>query len=319
MSPTLQQVLDVNINRQPALVNHSVITMASIVVKIIKGKDTLEVNGSPAMTFGDLRKEAEARVSAVEGGLRLLYKGKSLDDRTTLAAAKVTSGTKMMALATPKQREADARDEKAAKAVRESAAVDAMRERSTEAASASASNASPITLAVGGDAKVSGQTSVLLKKGRETFRANLALNATVGELKIHAAGLDGINAEAGDMKLLHKGRFLKDDTSLGDCGVLDGATMLLMFGVRHHDKGDARIEMEQVEKEIGELEQKVTGVAAKARGRLLDSTDLALAKGQVLENYERLKDNLVSVRGEEERRKGLEGRLRQVKLELERL
>lgn len=293
--------------------------MESIVVKIIKGKETWEVTGSPETTFGDLRKEAEARAGAVEGGLRLLHKGKSLEDRTTLAAAKVTTGTKMMALATAKQREADARIEKATKSARESAAVDRMRERSAEKSAGSASNAVPSPATVCGDATVSGQTSVLLRKGRETFRANISLSSTVAQLKAHAAGLDGVEAQARDMKLLHKGRFLKDETSLQDCGVRDGATMLLMFGVRHHDKGEARIEMDQVEKEVGELEQKVQGVAAKARGRLLDSTDLALAKGEVLEIFERLKDNVVSVRGEDEGQKVLQERLRQVGLALEKL
>lgn len=295
------------------------IDMESIVVKIIKGRETWEVTGSPETTFGDLRKEAEARSGAVEGGLRLLHKGRSLDDSTTLEAAKVSTGTKMMALTTAKQREADARIEKTAKSVRDSVALDGMRELSAEKSAGSPSNAVPSPATVRGDAAVSGQTSVMLKKGRETFRANVSLSATVAQLKAHAAGLDGVDAQARDMKLLHKGRFLKDETLLQDCGVCDGATMLLMFGGRHHDKGDARIEMDGVEKEVGELERKVQGVAAKARGRLLDSTDLALAKGEVFEIFGRLKDNVGSVRGEDERRKVLEERLRQVGLELEKL
>ena len=299
--------------------------MDSFIVRVSKGKDIIQADGSPDMTVGALRQQVESKAGMVDGGLRLLYKGKILNDASTLESAKVISGAKMMAMATAKQREADLQAEKSVKISQDNASLDAMRERSAEgdsasaSASASASNASPTNQEVRGDAAKAGQTKVLLKKGRERFRANVELSATIGELKVHAAGLDGMNAAARDMKLLHKGRFLSDDMSLAEAGLRDGSMMMLLFGARYHDKKDAVQDMKELENEIAELEGKFKGVASKARGRLLDSTDLALAKGQVLETYERLIDNLLSIRTEEEAKKSLEHRLRQIQMELERL
>lgn len=294
------------------------VTMDSFTVRISKGKDMVEIKGSPNMTVANLRHQAESGLGMVDGGLRLLFKGKFLDDGTTLTSAKVTHGAKMMAMASAKQREADLQAKKNARSAQDNAALDAMREQSFGKDSASASNTSSSAPAVRGDEAIAGRSHVVLKKGREVFRVNIELSRTAGELKIQAAGLQGMNAESRDMKLLHRGRFLKDETLLMEAGVREGSAIMLMFGARHHDRKDAVEDMEHLEREVEELEGKVKGFVSKARGRLLDSTDLALAKGQVLEIYERLKDNLISIRTEERHKKDLEDRLRQVQLELER-
>lgn len=264
------------------------------------------------MTFNQLRKLVEEKAGTVKGGLRLLHKGRTPDGNQSLSSVGVTTGTKIMALTTPAQRDADLRAKKAARLKQETTALDEL--RGTTAAAGSASAAETVTrLAVRGDAALPGCTHVLLKKGRETFRVNITLSSTVGELKTRASGMKGIDARVQDIKLLSGGRFLGDDRAvLDECGVKDGGVLLVLFGVRYHDAADARAEMDKVERETGELEALARGVLAKKKGRLLDKAELAVERSRVVEMLERLRDNVAAVRGEDERRKNVEERLRKV-------
>lgn len=289
--------------------------MSEITINVIKGRVAWQLSVSPEMTFAGLRKQVEEKAGAVDGGLRLLHKGKSFPDTATLLSAKVTTGTRMMALATAKQREADARKEKAIKAKTDNAALDTMGK--SPASASSAASSPPIV--VRGDPEVPGQTNVVLVKGRDKFRANVELSISVGKLKTIAAGLEGMDAAARDMKLLFKGRFLDNSSLLSECGVKNSSSIVLLFGARHHDAKDARVELNSIELEISTLEKKVHSAIAKGKSRLLDSVDLALAKGEIFELFNRLKDNLHSVQGEEERKRSLEKRIASVEPAIEEL
>lgn len=286
--------------------------MSEIVVKIIKGRQIWDIPCLASTTFDQLRRLVEDRAEAVEGGLRLIHKGRAPGGNQSLSSVGVITGTKIMALITPMQREADVRAEKKARLRHETGTLNELRERTNSAANSSVAEASDRP-AVQGDIEVPGLTHVLLKKGRESFRVNVALSASVGELKMKVSTMNGIDAQMRDIKLLHGGRFLKDDRGvLENVGVKDGDVLMVMFGMQYHDAADARTEMGSIERETGELEALLKEVLAKRRGRLLDEAELAVEKSRVVGMLERLRDNAASVRGEDQRRRVIEGRLQKV-------
>lgn len=281
--------------------------MSEIKVKVIKGQETVEVSINPEHTFGDLRRKAEKSFGVMEGGLRLLHKS---SESSTLSSGKVVNGTRMMALKTAKQANADDHAEKARRDAEATSLRQAAVSQSTTAA-ASTSVAASGKPATRGHPEVAGQTHVLLIKGREKFRANVELSATVGDLKRIASGLDGMNAAARDMKMLFRG-VMKDEAVLSAIGIRSGSSIMLMFGARYHDANDARAELIGIEKEVDELQERVRVTISQAKSRLLEGVDLGLANGAIHDTIQRLKDNVESVRGEEERRGALEKRLESI-------
>lgn len=287
--------------------------MSETIVKIIKGRQTWDVPCAPSLTFDQLCTLVESKAGAVKGGLRLLHKGRSPDGNQSLSSAGVAAGTKIMALITPVQRDADLRAEKAAQLKQEAMTLDELRGMATPAAGSASAAETVVRLAVRGDEAVPDCAHVILKKGRESFRVNITLSSTVGELRRRASGVNGIDARVQDIKLLYGGRFLKNDHAvLGECGVKDGGVLMVMFGMRHHDAADAKAEIDNIERETEELEALVKGIVAKKKGRLLDGAELAVERSRIVRMLERLRDNVAAVRGEDERRSIVEGRLRKI-------
>lgn len=292
--------------------------MAEFTIRVIKGRERWDIPVRPQTTFAELRKEVETRADAIEGGIRLLYRGKGIADDATLESANVTAGTRLMALSTEKQHKADDRTEKRSKAAQDSAALNAMRERRVSTAGSEGSSPNQ-QRSLRGDPEVSGQSNVILVKGRDKFRVNVDLSASVGDLKVIASRLDGIDASPRDMKMLFKGRFMSDAVVLSDSGIHSGSSIMLMFGARYHDGLDAKADLTEIEEECSLLEDKVRQAVAKARGRLLDTVDLALAKGEVLDMFKSLKNRIESVKGHEEQRKSLLERVAAVEPSIDEL
>lgn len=108
--------------------------MADVHVRIQFGRDYVEIDINSTKTFGDLRQQIEQRTGLVEGGARLLYKGKKYGDSVTLCSVGVGTTSKserlappkvetvnMMALKTQKQHESDRENQKLQKLGRNTA------------------------------------------------------------------------------------------------------------------------------------------------------------------------------------------------------
>lgn len=99
--------------------------MANVHVCVQFGRDNVEVEISPERTFGDIRQKIEQQMGLVDGGVKLLYKGKQYGNSVTLCSVGIGASnkpeqlapqkiekTKMMALRTKKQHESDKQNEK---------------------------------------------------------------------------------------------------------------------------------------------------------------------------------------------------------------
>lgn len=284
--------------------------MSQFSVTIIMGRQKLEVECTGTMTFGELRSNVESSAGTVEGGMRLLHKGKSFPDHVTLEYAKVGPGTKMMAMRTQKQRDDEKDKEKRGKLLKDARALDTMKDDMGKSSiDSGAASVAVSRNTIRGDATIEGMTSVLVIKGTAKYRVNTPLSERVYSLKEKVAAMEDIKSEARDMRLLFKGKVLQDAQTLDGQGVKDGSPVMLLFSARHHDAKDDLAEIGSIQDKISELERKARSVASKAKHRLLDDVALSLAKGELLETLNRLKDNLVSVRSEDDRRDGLEKRL----------
>lgn len=291
--------------------------MSDLTITIITGKQRWDVKASSDMTFGDLRTQIEEREGTVAGGLRLICKGKSHPDQLKLSEAGVSNGSKMMVMRTSKQKEQEKDQEKRAKLRSDFKSLSELRgqssrisEQSADVAASSSQN-KPVVKGCGilGDQKLDGVPSVLLIQGKNKYRVNIDMTESVVVLKQKAATMDGINSIASNMRLLHKGKFLKDGCSLAEYGVQDGSSLMLLFTAKHHDAKDDYIEVNSIKKKLDELEAKTKSAASQAEHRLLDSTDLAIKKSELQDVLSRLRDNLSSVRSEDERRASMERQL----------
>lgn len=294
--------------------------MTQINVMVIMGRQKWEFIGHEQMKFMELRHMVEAKAGTVEGGIRLLHKGKSLSDNETFASVNVTSGTKMMGLRTAKQREEEKNREKNAKLISNRTAMDELKDKvgkpETEGASASSSTGGRT---LRGDAAIEGSDYVVLIKGKDKYRVNIDLSESVVAVKNKATSMEGIKSEARDMRLLFKGKFLQNDINLDEAGVKRGASLMLLFSARHHDAKEGFTEISSIEKKLEALEKETRAVASKANHRLLYGADLTVEKARLSEAVGTLKDNLFSVRKEDERRAELNRRLAEVEVTIEGL
>ncbi|PXF49064.1 hypothetical protein BWQ96_01202 [Gracilariopsis chorda] len=291
--------------------------MSDLTITVIAGKKGWEVKVSSDITFGDLRTQIEEKEGTVAGGLRLICKGRSHPDHLKLSEVGVSTGSKMMVMRTSKQKEQEKEQEKRTKLQSDYKSLSELRAQSSVIskpstdAGASSSNAKPVVREIGvlGDPQQDCVTSVILIQGKNKYRVNIEMTESVVVLKQKAAFIDGINSKASNMRLLFKGKFLKDECNLSEYGVKDGSSLMLLFNAKHHDAKDDFIEMGSIKKKLDELEAKTRSVASQAEHRLLDSVDLAVKKSELQDIFTRLRDNLSSVRSEDERRASMECQL----------
>lgn len=317
---TLSEILAFHLLLQVVLSHHVVriyrfqdqkFIMTEMRVFVIVGREKWEIPCTSATTFGQLRSSVEKKAGAVEGGMRLLHKGKSFSDESTLDQGNVIDGTKMMAMRTAKQGEAERDIEKlAALGKMEKDVLDIKGHR--DRGSAAPRTTSVTSNAILGDPEVDGTSWVLLIKGNSKFRVNIELSSSVLSLKERVSSIQAIGSKSRNIRLLFKGTFLKDTVSLEDCGVKSGVSIMLLFNARHHDEKDDVVEIDSILEKLSALEEKAKSVQSQASHRLLDSVDLSVAKGDLTETTNRLQDNVQSVRTEDSRKPELLRRLEAV-------
>lgn len=68
-------------------------------LKVAHGRETIQLSFSPQSTVKQLKDALAERCSALARNMRLISKGKTLDDGATLSAAGLADGAKLMLLA----------------------------------------------------------------------------------------------------------------------------------------------------------------------------------------------------------------------------
>lgn len=287
--------------------------MEEIQITVIMGREKWAISIAKNQTFGDLRALVETKANVISGGLRLIHKGKTHSDNVILESISVTSGTKMMAMRTGKQVKDEEDKKRAAKLAADNAAALALKERvgSSVASSVDKSDGEDTKSGAKGDPVTDG-SFVLLKKRTDIFRVNIEMEASIGDLKQQVAMIDGINAEPRDIRILGKGRMLTGEKSLKECGISSGSTLMILFNARHHDKQEASVQVTSITKEVNDLQAKTQSVQKKANKRLLNGVEITIARGELVDTVTRLKDNLASVRGDDERIPLLEKQLNEI-------
>ena len=275
------------------------------------GRQILEITCTSDTTFADFQVLAEKQSGIVDGGLRFLHKGSSSPQKT-LAEVNIKDGTKIMALRSAKQVAADKDKEKLAKLRKAEKDILQLKDSSGAKGVASSSSASASGTSYVGDEKIEGASHVILIKGKLRVRVNIDMSSSVWALKEKAASFQEIGSAPRNIRLMFKGGFLKDDSSLADCTVKSGASLMVLFTARHHDEVEDAAEMSSIEGKVQELEQKAKRIRSQLEHRLLDDVDLKVAKGELEEAVNRLRDNVESVRSIDARKATLLGTLNSV-------
>eukprot|EP00177_Eucheuma_denticulatum_P002632 GFKZ01004717.1.p1 GENE.GFKZ01004717.1~~GFKZ01004717.1.p1 ORF type:complete len:300 (+),score=43.50 GFKZ01004717.1:40-900(+) len=258
--------------------------MSNITVKLLKGRTTYNLTLSPTSSFSVLRALAEAETGSTTGGLRLLFKGRCPPENTTLQSAGVTNGSTLMALPTAKQRQLDQQKAKATNPTTNQQPTQSVTQPPPAISSARH---------VGGDKVIAGAYFVMVRQGRSLWRVNIDPDATVGMLRARVASLVGIGVDKIEVRLLSKGRCLKDDTAqIAEAGVKRGGEIMIMFGGGVHGRREHRLDVVRLDEDIQQLERCVQQVCRKRRARLMDDAAWAVDRGAQLELMRTMRDNV---------------------------
>lgn len=282
--------------------------MGIISLTVLYGKTQILLDvPSTRSTLGSVRKEVEKRFGLVENGVRLLFNGKTMSDVATLESAGIKSNAKLMAMRTMTQHKAEKEFEKRRKlspVVENPARLEAEPSKSKSMTGSAISTRPKI-----GDAEIPGEPFIIVQKGRDKFRINISTSATVHEVKLRFASLDGVEAVACEVRLMSGGKFLKDEMTLNDYGVKEGATMMALFTARHHDRQEARSEMVKLADRVERLEREMSALNRSVEHRLATTDEIIVIRSQLLRDVELVRSNVSAVRGEEDKAKTLLKRL----------
>ncbi|KAI0561952.1 Ubiquitin [Gracilaria domingensis] len=227
----------------------------------------------------------------------------------------------MMALRTAKQRDEESAEAKSARLRAPHKSLAEMRaESSAGAAASSCAKTAPSSVqTILGDHPVEGIPSVLLIHGRQKYRFNVQLSDTVFTLKEKASTVQPMQSHPSNMRLLFKGKFLADEHTLEQVGAKCGSSFMLLFNAKHHDAVEDKQQISSIDDNLRQLEAKANALASQVEHRLLDTVDVAVKKTELNDTLHRLKDNLSSVRSEDQRRASMEQRLQTVEHIISRL
>lgn len=303
----------------------ALVTMTDITISImIQGLQLQQLTIPSSSTFGALRRRVEEENGYTDGGLRLIHKGKIMGDDASLESGGVKTGTKLLFMRTAKQLQADKDAARRAKLqtpgtegpANLSEARAAAASKADAQSSTSQSNSSK-AITPRGDAVIAGVAHVMLQNGRERIRINAGADVAVSTVRERAGMELGVSATA--IRLLGGGRFLKDGGSLGEAGVRDGASIMIMMSRGFHESQTKREDVGRVEKETAALAARVQGARKRAAHRLLEGGELLLVRGELRGEVGRLKGNLDASGDKDERKDKLLKQLAELEESIEEL
>jgi hypothetical protein len=266
------------------------------------GRNSYNIEATGAMTWGDVMTRLAELAGDDASGMRLLYKGRTVDAGATLSSCKVKSGSRLMAMKTGARHGAEQKQAARSAAAALAAAADTPRaptESDPSTAQAGRSGTGGRKREVLGDTGIDDTESFYVRvvQGAATFLVGLDADATLGDLKLRLAPTCGVRAE--DQRLLFGGRRDLTDaaTLVGDAGAKRGATFMLLAGRRHHDAAEAARDFATIAGDVEALEGRVAGLERRIRGRLISGhAELTLSIGEVEGEAKRLDDNINTVR-----------------------
>lgn len=250
--------------------------MASYNLTVICGKQSVAATVSSEDKICVLRQNVEQALGYVEDGIRLIFKGKSLSDTSTVQACGLQDGAKLMVLRTPKQLKAEREKEKQFKLQQVCS--------SSEAASNFTTFDTDQKPKILGDQEKPGTDFVVVKKGRDQYRVNAPKSASDVKKRI-AVMIHTSNWK--EIRLLGAGKFLKDDDA-----IKSGTTLMMLFTAKHHDRQEEAVEVKKLEEEVGQIENRFTAIQKQAARRLKDRNDILFEKSQINQDIRRIRDNL---------------------------
>lgn len=250
--------------------------MASCNLTVICGKQSVAASVFSEDKVSVLRQNVEQALGYVEDGIRLIFKGKSLSDMSTVQSCGLRDGAKLMALRTPKQLKAEREKEKQIKLKQVPSSSETVLKLST-----SDTDQKPKIL---GDQEEPSTEFVMVKKGRDQYRVNAPKSAN--DVKKRIAVMIG-TSNWKEIRLLGAGKFLKDDD-----GVKSGSTLMMLFTAKHHDRQEEAVELKKLEEEVDQVEKRFTALQKQAARRLKDRNDILIEKSQIDQDIRRIRDNL---------------------------
>lgn len=272
---------------------------STLTITVTCGKvPPLQVQASPSDSGAALRRRVESELKFVDGGVRLLYKGRALTDGCSLSSAGVTSRSKLMALKTGCQH---AHDRHLATQKQQEQTRNELNKKTTYSSSSSSVSPRPSvsTSMTHGDEEFPNMPYVTVQKGKNQYRVNVVDGMDTGRvdtLKVRLASfLPGVQAR--DIKLLCRGRVLDSQSVLGECGVRSGQTVMAMFNARHHDRMEACEQLEKARSELEQLEKTHAKVTRRIEHRLVPQDELVVVQAQVRRDVDRVRDNVEAVQG----------------------
>ena len=72
---------------------------APYALKVVHGRDTVELSVAPETTIRELKAQLQERCGAPARNMRLIFRGKTLEDAASLSGAGLTDGARLMLLA----------------------------------------------------------------------------------------------------------------------------------------------------------------------------------------------------------------------------
>lgn len=285
--------------------------MDDVHVRVQFGKDYFEVDISLEGTFGDIRKQTETKMGLVDGGVKLLYKGKKYGDSVTLKSIGMGASTRsakspspkigpinMMAMRTNLQHENDKqsqRQQKLSEKDHKKPVDPESRPPHTSSVNESHQLRSMVTSVSSTDADSQNATSVVVSHGRHKYRIHVNLEGgdTGRDIKERLCALGGRLAGwfPDHVRLLAKGRIVKDDQVLRDMGVRYGDAMMAIDSAERHASVQAAQEVTTLTSKIQTFSENVGSLDKRMRTRVLSTQEAIVQVEELKRECERLRSH----------------------------
>lgn len=284
-------------------------------VTVSCGKARVEVQANPSESGSDFRRRVETELGFIDGGLKLLNKGKMVGDKTTLSALGVVAGSKIMGMKTGAQHAHDRDAAKLEASRQRTRELDGLKEsmgKQSTTEAPSSSHATKKEVVIQGDEEMEGLGFVIVQKGRDRYRVNVlgGVDAVrLKDIKVKVASFIA-GVYPAEVRLLYRGRVLSDDNvTLSECAVASGGTLMAMFSAPYHDRREASAQLDKLRGEVDAVERAHESVIRRVRHRLLPQDELIVVQSQLRSDVSRVRGNIEAVQGFDEDKPALLKRL----------
>lgn len=276
----------------------------SLKLKVAFGRESFAYNGTAASTWSDVISIVETSAGIEAGGLRLIFRGKTVVPSETLGSSGVKNGSRLMALKTAKQHSTERSLARFEKAKETAAEVEELKDatRSKESSDSTGGVASS-RHQVFGDEVPSSESDFYVKVtcSGKTYCVKVEPDAltsyTVADLKARLREMCGVEPRHQNLICAGKRNISDSDRLLEDLHVKRGGHMMLLAKEERHKMMETRMDFETLCHRVEVMQQGISKVERRVRGRLVsDFAELVAAIAPLESEHSNLSRNLAVLR-----------------------